>query len=526
MAESEFKEPTAEAKSRLEDARIQKRKIEEDLREAYFFTAPLKEREMVSNATGYQNNGNLSAQQGDLMSALGIEVAQDFASHILGTFMPPNFDWCRRGPGIYTRADDWAEVEDDAAEGDKEILKAVRAASLDSVAYQTFYPDAACGTCAMWIDDDIPGANPVMRAVPARELEINVGPLGEIDDRFWVQKHKQSRLKQVIGADLYEKLPKKLKNQPSRKKDGTVEVVWGFWRSDDYAAVRWEHVIMVEKVVYHHERLEGLGSCPLIVGRFNPDAGCAWGTGPTISALPWLRLHDVQAEEAYDTADRAGSPPFAYPDDGVTNFEDGIEKGKAYPMAPGSGRDFVNLNFARPEGMQAQMFEGKELEHLVRRMHFVDEPEQLGKTPVSAAEFVEETVKKQKRIGPVGQKFWEELPVGIFQRFRFLLEARGIVEPLTPENGSGIVSTQAYNPAVKSQEMQEVQIAARFMEMARALFPMESQAAIDGFQTLEEMQKKMAAELVKMRGAEEAKQLMAQLVAGAAQGAAGGQEAA
>lgn len=522
----DFKALTDETKDRLKDARAQKSKIEADLKEAYFFAAPLKERDILSQSQSARSQTDITNQQGELMTGAGIEASQDFASHLLGTFMPPNFDWVRRGPGIYVSEEDWEAVQEIAEEGDKEILKAIRAANLDSVAYQAFYPDAGCGTCAIWIDDDVPGASPVMRAIPARNLEINIGGLGEVDDRFVVEKHKKNRLKRVLGEQLYDKIPNRLKKKTTAGRDNGVEVVWGFWRTDDVAVVNWTHVVMVDEEVIHHEIMEGLGSCPLIPGRVGADAGLAWAAGPTINALPWLRLHDVLSEEEFDTADRAGSPPFAYPDDGVANFEEGIEKGKAYPMAPGSGRDFVPLLFARPEGQQAQFLEAKELERLIRRMHFVDEPEQLGKTPVSASEFVEETVKKQKRIGPVGQKFWEELPVGIFHRFRYLLEKQGIIQPLTASDGTGIIATQAYNPAVKSQEMQEVQIATRYLEIAKAFFPMESQAALDGFKTLEELQKKIGDELVKMRDPEEAKQLMQSLVQGVGEGAAGGQETA
>lgn len=513
----EFKALTDEAKERLKDAKTQKAKLEADLREGYFFTAPLKEREMATTSTSRTNNAALQEEQGELMTGLGIEVAQDFSSHLLNTFMPTNFDWCRRERGIYVRKDEWEEVKEEAEQQDKQILNAIRAANLDSVAYQAFYPDAACGTCGIWVDDDIPGAAPTMRHIPARELEINVGPHGDVDDRFVVQRYKRSKLLGVLGRDLYEKLPDKLKKGNSKEKTGE-QVVWGFWRDADLALVRWHYVIMVAENVVHYEILEGLGSCPLIVGRLNPDAGCAWGIGPTINSLPWLRLHDVMAEESYDTADRNGSPPFAYPDDGVTNFDDGIEKGKAYPMAPGSGKDFTPLNFARPEGIQSQFLEGKDLERLVRRMHFVDEPEQLGKTPVSASEFVEETVKKQKRIGPVGQKFWEELPVGLFHRFRYLLERHGVIEPLTGEDGQSVIATQAYNPAVKSQEMQEVQLATRFLEVAKGLLPMESQVAIDGMETLTKIKEKMGDEIVTMRDPDQAKELFEQMVAGAAQG--------
>lgn len=520
MSDKEQLEALAkEAKQRLKAARRQKAKIEQDLREAYFFTAPLKEREMLSRSNPKMQGSQIADQQGELMTSLGIETSQDFASHLLGTFMPPNFDWVRRGPGIYTREDDWAAVKDQAQKDDKAILNAIRASNFEAEMYQALYPDISHGTAAVWIDDDIPGASPVMRAVPARELEICVGPWGTIDDRFVVQFHRKEDLQRVLDKEIFDKLPKDLRDTTANKDTSApVEVVWGFWRQgSDKAVIRWQYVLMVKDMVYQHRIYEGEGSCPLIVGRFGPDPCMAWGVGPAINALPWLRLLDVKSEQTFESADRAIAPPFGYPSDGITNFEDGIERGKAYPMAPGSGRDFVPLDFTSGSA-QMEFITLADLQMAIKRMFFVDKPEQLGKTPPSASQFLDEAIEAQKRIGPVGQKFWSELPVGIFHRFRFLLEQAGIIERLTVDDGNALVSTQAYNPAVKSQEMQEVQVATRMLGISRELFPVESQAIIDGFETLEGLIKKSGDELIKFRGKETIEQFMAQMLQGAAEG--------
>jgi len=50
--------------------------------------------------------------------------------------------------------------------------------------------------------------------------------------------------------------------------------------------------------------------------------------------------------------------------------------------------------------------------------------------------------------------------------------------------------------AENDQEMQEVQLATRFLEVAKGLLPMESQVAIDGMETLTKIKEKMGDEIV------------------------------
>ncbi len=507
-----------EALDRLKDCEAQKAQVELDLREGYFFSAPWRSRQLSSKTSPL--NDKTDDTEEEPATSLGMEASADFAGIITSTFMPSNFDWARRGQGAFLSEEDWGAVKDEAEKGDKQIMNAIRASNLEANAFQVFAPDLSLGTAAVWIDDPTPAMPAAAKAIPLRELEINIGPDGRIDDRFVVKHVKPRNLKANLpGIAGLDDLAKAKANQTKGKR---LRVAQGFWRKwEDVGSVRWQHVILVDDKLVHDEEMTGEGSIPLLVMRFFPDASRPFGNGPMLQAKPWLRILDALSGCTQDRADIAIAPPIGYPNDGVVNFEGGIQSGMAYPMAPGSGRDFVPLYFQGDPNLG--LITLAELEASIKRLFYIDRPEQRGKTPPTAFQFLDELMEAQRRIGPPGQGFWLEGPLEIFLRFKFMQERAGLVAPLTSDGR--LVSVTPFNPAVASAEAQEVQQATRFVELARALFPAESQAAIDGFTTLENIKKKMREELVVMRASDESKRLIEGLLnaaggAGAQQGGA------
>jgi hypothetical protein len=191
-----------------------------------------------------------------------------------------------------------------------------------------------------------------------------------------------------------------------------------------------------------------------------------------------------------DHAELSVARPFTYPHDGVINFEGGIEAGKAYPHSPGTLKDeFVDLSFGAGES-QAGLFTIAELERAIKRLWFVDKPEQICKTPPTAAQWLDQLVEMQKRIGLVGQKFWRDGPMAYFTRFKYLLEKRGRVRAF-----SG-VPLEPYNPALKGQEYQEVQVAGQLLSLMMAYGGVQGQAMLNGPETFKNIKEKLGDKIV------------------------------
>ena len=511
-----------EALDRLKQARSRKSDVEQDLKEAYFFAAHWRPKGVLS-----ETDTQKTRQQDTDSPATSLfsEVSGDFVAHIMDTFMPPFVDWARRGPGMMTRQQDWKRVEKQVDAADKQIMQAIRASGFGAAAYQAFNPDLYVGTCAMWLDPaQVSFHLPACWGVPIREFECNIGPLGTVDDRFVVKWVSYDHAKVILGPGA--SIPQEIANRSGGKK--RCQLVLGFWQ--DYQSdgqVRWKHVKLLDRKLVEEVDLEGEGSCPLIPFRWEPDADQPWGVGPGIKTLPTARVIDALDAATQDRAEYGARPPYTYPNDGVINFDQGIEAGMGYPILPGSAEDIKELFFKGD--INAGFYQIDQLERRVRRLAYVDFPEQPGKTPLSATQFLEDLVKAQKRIGPPGQMFWREGPREVFLRFKFILEAAGIVETVVRGDREGeVIALEAYNPAVRAQSVEQVENALKTAQVCYAIAPNEAALAIDGMKSIENVIDVLKEKILVLRDPAELQQaagLMAQVMGGAA-GMEAGAEAA
>lgn len=504
------KSVTEEWVALLAEARIQKTVVEKDLKEAYFFTRPRLSRQVSSQSAVTARSAIDNDASGELATSIGSEVSEDFATEVLAAFFPAGTNWAEStaDAAILVGLEE-AQIDEfrtAAKEYDDKVFAAIRVSNFDAEIATALDPDAGIGTVGLWID--APGAGRPYKVdhVPTRELEFDVDPDGNPGNRFRVRHVRADKLGSVIG-DI--KLPEKLQNKINRSKAAMIEVVWCFGRdwskpADDI----YRHVLLVDKVAVHQTTLTGEGSLPLIVARISPDKVHAWGNGPAIKSLPDFRVLDVITAATQDRVDVAVAPPIGFPDDGVVNFDGGIQAGKAYPMRPGSGRDVTKLYFEGDADLG--FYTASDLERKIRRKFFADYPEQKGDTPPTATQWVDEMVRAQRRIGTPGKKFWDEGPKQIFRRFAYLLDKDGKLDPVKIDGRE--VSLAANNPASQAQDNQKLQVATQFLSIAKSMFPMTSQAAIDELRTMTNMQKIMKDEIVVLRDAGKVEQLVEQIL--------------
>lgn len=482
------KELAEEAKSRFQDAKRQKAMFRQDFEECYWFTAPLRQRAMSSDGT--QRGDARPDDAPELSTSIGFEVNQDFATELENTFLPKGIEWVSQKPSAQLPAEGRVELERKIRGQTKAVFSAIRESNFDSAVAMSFVPDAGIGTVAVWIDDSRPPGPFVCQALPLTEIETNVGPHGEVDDRFLVRSTRYRHLQALLpGVTLPPEIAKKVREKPRDK----CVVTWGFWRDWSYTAdIRWKGVTRVGETPVAAATYTGAGSCPMIVGRFGASPLYSFGIGPTLQSLAELRSLDEVSLSTLERLDIATNPPFGYPDDGVVNFEGGVMAGMGYPMRPGSGQDFVPLYF---KGDVDTTFMGRaDLERRIKRLHFVDKPEQRGDTPPTATQWLDEMALAQRRIGTPGAMFWREFPAEVFQRFRYLLTLRGTL-PAVEVDGRAL-ALEPYNPAEKAREMQEVEIGVRLLDIITSRLPQIAPVLIDAVATAENLKTKLGDEIV------------------------------
>lgn len=479
-----------EANDRLADCRAQKMPFELDMRECYFFTDPLRTRQV--NSMSMPPTVPLH-DDGFLQTSAAFMVTEDFVTEVINTFMPQNELWAERQPGMFTNKAQWESVRGQVQDDDKQIFAAIKGCNFYAELAKSAYPDLAIGTMAMMIDDPHPSQNIRCLAVPLRELEINLGPDGTIDDRFVIRYTKNRYVKKLLpGIVLPPDIQKECDDGPHK---GT-EIRWGWWRLwDELGDETWQHVAMIKNRVVHSAVIKGEGSCPLVVSRFGATCDWAFALGPMLRNLPTLRQVDELEGQKIDHIELNLTPPFAFPDDSFASIEQGLEPGMGYPVRVGSEDTIKPIyNPGSPEqGVYLVDDKVKEL----RKAFYVDYPEQRGDTPPTLGQWMDELARAQRRIGTPGLSFWQEGPAQFFLRFKYILEKRGVIRPVQV-NGNH-VALAAVNPAQRAAEQQEIATAVRFIQIVAQAFPEEFKAYVDGKGTMEEFKKVMRVVLVKFR---------------------------
>src|SRR5215472_5714007 len=370
-----------EANQRLAAARVWKSYFELDFKECYFFTAPWRQRQISSmTAPGQQR----MLDQVELNTDEAFIIPQDFVTEIVNTYMPQAQAWCERERGMFVDDATWEQVKDRVKEDDKKIFDAMKSSNLYSELTKALYPDIAIGTAGLWIEKK-PGPHPItVMAVPLREMELNLGPDGRIDDRFVVRYTRNCYVRKLLGEEIWAKLPAEVKKSVDTNGNERTQVIWGFWRlwnrKDDEV---WQHIVMLgamgkEKLI-HKEEYKGEGSCPFLPFRFNPTADWFWGFGPMLQALPTFRQIDEMEIMFVEHAEMAIRPAITYPSESFVEVEQGIEPGMAYPVRPGQ-EGAVKAIFTPPPPDAANYQYQAKLKKL-RKLFFVDYPEQTGDTP-------------------------------------------------------------------------------------------------------------------------------------------------
>jgi hypothetical protein len=148
--------------------------------------------------------------------------------------------------------------------------------------------------------------------------------------------------------------------------------------------------------------------------------------------------------------------------------------------------------------MEPAIYQHEEMEHRMRKLFFIDFPEQSGDTPPTLGQWLDQMARAQRRIGTPGMAYFREGPMQYFLRFKYLLERSGVIQRLVSRNGS-LISTRAMNPAQRAAEQQEIAQTVQAIQILGQAFPEEFKLRVDGFGTMQAIIAKMRVKLIKFR---------------------------
>lgn len=420
----------------------------------------------------------------EVFISIGEELADDLAGDLVNFYTPPEAIW-----NSYVVIAPIPEEEAEAVkalveEREEQVREAIMASNYYDIAPQIFF-EVCHGTPAVWIDKAHIAAPLYFETVPPHELLITPGHLG-ILDRFREKTVLASSLEALFAGwnvDLKDqKIQRKMKAAGE-----TCLVCWGFWLDwTDPGNPLWKYEITVDGCRVTPETPETLGgingSCPLCVGRFNPQPGRPWGRGPGWKALPDLRVYDKVDEIVLSGMDQSITNTLIYPSDAGLDLSEGIEAGRAYP----AGREFnANQVFElnRNVNLDAGWFAEDRIEDRIRRAFFQDGPRQKGDTPPTASQWIDERRRVQQRLGKPSAPLWTEMIAPMIQRIEYLLvQARQMEQAITHDGKA--LTVQPISPMQKAQNQDQVMIARSNLDLAFTILQDQLPNVVDPVATL------------------------------------------
>lgn len=443
----------AQCKRRIELAKMDRNRHQRRLDEIYRYTMPWRAR--------IDQNVPSAEEVDDVYDATGIEAVADFAADMLMTFTPLSQQWVKVEPARSLSLADQRVIEADAAKYVEIVFEEIRRSNFYAEV-RTCYRDLAAGTMAMIIQD-IDASRPIQcEAVAAPTLIIDRGPWGDIDGKWREIKVRAQEIKiKWPKAQLSDKLRDLAKNSPFYEVIVT-EGLYRQWDNKDDQSYRF--VVFVDDHVLIDERLDGEDACPMTVARWDTDAETAWGIGPAYLALPDIKTASALARLVLQNLNLAVNPPGVFDDDGTFNLSQGIEPGMWYPRVQGSKVETIDSKARFDVGY----YQKDELRKAIRRALFQDKPDQPGKTPPTATQWLQEATEMARRMGaPLGNLIGEwQYP--IFRRFAWLLAKRGTLAEVKLDGQ--FVALAPVSPLMKAAKQEEAMRIAQFVQQIAGSF--------------------------------------------------------
>lgn len=429
-----------------------------------------------------------------IYDAVGMEVVEQFGSQVLNTFTPPYSRWVELQPAnaipntLQQRANAlieqaqrglWSEIQRSSAVGALPVL----------------CRELAHGTGAMLVEPgDTPDAPLRFEAVPAPELLLGQGPGGDLDLRGRQQRRPLRDVVRRFGEDA---LPEDLRRRLDEDGGADIQVVvTDVWVRDrqnlvdnpqaqkpNRVAEAWDYTALVgeagaasgDEHTLATARLTGRGACPLIVARWHTDPATAWGFGPAYAAMPDIRTLNALRRQALEHAERTIRPPIVYEDDGTYDPE-GIGPGTHVAKAPGSNypQELV------PRGtLQTENVVAAEIKRSVQALFLLDEPQQHGRTPPTAAQWRDLASRQARRMGAPAANLTRDLQIATVQRVFWLLSRLGRAPDLDLDDTTTL-QVEPRSPLSQAQGEDEAQrLEAALTTAVNTLGPEAVQTVVD-----------------------------------------------
>lgn len=487
--------PTKDFQTRLDAAKAFRKSAEPFIKDVLRFCRPGREHDFSTS-----NQRVPTEHDTDVFISIAEDLADDLAGDLITYYTPSEVKWAEYQVMVPIPEDQADAVMELVEAREEQLTDLFTASNYYDMAPQWAFEASSHGTPAIWVDKAHLAQPIFFEAIPPHQIYIVPGHLGFLD-RFRETRVLADTLKALFdGWDV--NLTDTQLVQKMSKPGVYVTCIWGFWLDwSDPGNPLWRCEITIDgkRITPETPLLLGpmAGSCPLLVGRFNPQVGKPWGRGPGWKALPDLRVLDKLDEVVLSGLDQSIMSTIIYPDDGHLDLSEGIEAGKAYPASARFDRNAI-YDLSRSVNVDQGWFTEERVEDRIRRSFFQDGPRQRGDTPPTAAQWIDERRRVQQRLGKPSAPLWTELIYPMIQRVEYLAVKSGAMESAITLDGQSI-NVMPISPLQKAQNQDKVMVARSNLDMAVGILQDQAGTVIDMVATMKRIVKTSGDELTVIR---------------------------
>lgn len=449
-------------KRRAEKARDHRQKWDKLLGEVYRYVIPYR------NAGEHLNVGeNLTDS---IFDATAPKAAFRFAGRMQQDLTPmfQDFFVLKAGPAL-DKSDkvEKKQLDEQLASISRQVHAALHTSSFHLAAHE-MYLDLFAGTGAMLILRGNKRRPIKCVAVPIYEIWLEVGPYGDLVGIFWRKKFPARQLKTMWPNGKYSD---RLSDAIGRDPNAPIEICQAFIKNQeteewdltafDMAAPDDEAPIWTE-----HFRFS-----PWIIPRFMVVPGEAYGRGPAMLALPFIKTLNLAREFALKAAALALFGVWTAQDDGVFNpktakFEPGAIWTVGY-NGGGRGSTLARLDLPGDVNMSSIAIDEERLQ--IKAATFDDTlPPETGSVR-SPTEIIERIKHLNQDLGGVLGRLTLEVVVAVVQRTIDILEQEDVLETKITIDQL-IVGLQVLSPIATSQAVEQANRTVQFAQIVAGLF--------------------------------------------------------
>jgi len=447
---------------RLEQLRARRSVVEEEWRQCFNYTYPLRGAAFESLGSPspdptQQHVSSGTTKQDELLDSTGTDSVRILASALMSGLTPANSRWFGLDAGNET--DEEKRWLDESAQM---LWENIHASNYDAVGFECMLDMAAAGMFPMFVEEAEGGGFRFESWSLANTYFAASMPGGPVDTVF---NEFPLSAEQAVHDYGEEMLSEQVRKQASEKPDEVVQFVrcvyprsgtpGRFSKNLPFASTHIE--CQTKKVV----RESGYHELPVGVPRWSPVPGSVYAFGPVKEALPDLKTLNEVVKYDLANMDLAVAGMWGAVDDGVLNARSikigprkvivMAEKENFWPLTPGG--DF-----------KAALLEIDRLQRSIRKVLMADqlEPQKKAGEPPTATEIVVRVEMIRQLLGPVYGRMQSEFLQWLVTRCFGIAYRAGVFSPPPRSLMTRVLSVRYVSPIARAQKAVDVAAMDRF----------------------------------------------------------------